>query len=78
MDLDTYNKHINAGLLAGKDSTCGNKINYKSEGSAVKAADKMLTKKEFKANYDVVNTTDDPPKLSKMFFYEVERKKFKE
>ena len=38
----------------------------------------LLTKKEFKANYDVVNTTDDPPKLSKMFFYEVERKKFKE
>lgn len=44
MDLDTYNKHINAGLLAGKDSTCGNKINYKSEGSAVKAADKMNAK----------------------------------
>lgn len=38
----------------------------------------LLTKKEFKANYDVVNTTDDPPKLSEMFFYEVERKKFKE
>ena len=38
----------------------------------------LLTKKEFKANYDVVNTTDDPPKLSKKFFYEVERKKFKE
>ena len=38
----------------------------------------ILTKKEFKQLYNVINTTDDPPKLSKMFFYEVERKLFKE
>lgn len=49
-----------------------------SRQTIVTIRNNLLTKKEFKARYDVVNTTDDPPKLSKMFFYEVERKKFKE
>ena len=48
-----------------------------SRQTIVTIRNNLLTKKEFKANYDVVNTTDDPPKLSETFFYEVERKKFK-
>lgn len=58
-------------------------LNYTGYASAsrqtiVTIRNNLLTTKEFKANYDVVNRTDDLPKLSKMFFYEVERKKFEE
>lgn len=44
MDLTTYDSHIQAGLLAGEEATCGTKIDYKTEISANKAADKMNSK----------------------------------
>lgn len=36
--------HLKAGEKAGKDRTCGNKISYSSEESALKASAKMNTK----------------------------------
>lgn len=44
MEIATYDRHIAAGLLAGRDATHGNKIDYKSEVSADKAAKKMNAK----------------------------------
>jgi hypothetical protein len=36
--------HIKAGLIIGKDSTCGNKIDYKTEVSADRAVESMNVK----------------------------------
>ena len=44
VDKFTHNRHIQAGLIAGKDATCGKKIDYKSETTANKAANRMNTK----------------------------------
>lgn len=44
MDKDVYDLHITAGLKAGKDRTCGKKINYITECSAEKAVTAMNKK----------------------------------
>jgi hypothetical protein len=44
MNEDLQNLHLEAGLKIGKDKTCGNKINYGSEDTAVIAAEKMNQK----------------------------------
>lgn len=38
--------HLKAGWRAGKDRTCGKKVDYKTEESAAKAAVKMSEKYE--------------------------------
>ncbi len=44
MDTKIYELHINAGKKAGIDSTCGKKIGYSTEESALKAAIAMNKK----------------------------------
>ena len=44
MDEETFQLHINAGLKAGLDKTCGKKIAYPTEDSARRAADEMNAK----------------------------------
>lgn len=44
MDGKEILMHIRAGLVYGQDATCGNKIDYKREESAVKAARAMMDK----------------------------------
>jgi hypothetical protein len=44
MDASLYQLHVNAGLKAGKERTCGAKVNYQSEESAQRAADQMNAK----------------------------------
>jgi hypothetical protein len=50
MDEDLFTLHINAGLKAGRESTCGKKVAYPSEESASRAAaevnKKSSTRKE--------------------------------
>ena len=41
MDDVTYRLHIWAGILAGRENTCDNKIDYRSEETATKAANEM-------------------------------------
>lgn len=44
MNEDIYNLHLNAGRAIGKDKTCACKIDYKSEETAIEAADRMNSK----------------------------------
>lgn len=44
MEKEIYDLHINAGFICGKEHTCGNKINYGSEETATKSAEKMSIK----------------------------------
>lgn len=44
MDDVLYEKHIRAGLVAGRDRTCGKKVDFKSEATAVKVAVKLSAK----------------------------------
>lgn len=44
MDEETMQLHIAAGHFYGRDASCGNKIDYKSESSAQRAADAMMAK----------------------------------
>ena len=44
MDNLTRLTHMYNGMIAGEESTCENKIDYKSEASAEKAAAKMNAK----------------------------------
>ena len=44
MDANDHDMHIRAGIAYGKDATCGNKIDYKSESSANRAVEKMMKK----------------------------------
>lgn len=48
MDEETTQKHLMAGLKAGRESTCGSKINYKSELRAVDTAARMNQRKSLK------------------------------
>lgn len=41
MDQELFALHVNAGLKAGRDSTCGKKVAYSSEESAARAAAEM-------------------------------------
>lgn len=44
MDKELFELHINAGQKAGQERTCGKKIAYPSEESALRAADQMNAK----------------------------------
>ncbi len=44
MQRETYNLHITLGLQSGRESTCGKKVDYKSEPTASKAAASMMRK----------------------------------
>lgn len=44
MDKEVYSLHLNAGKKCGKERTCGNKVNYKSEKTAKKVAKKLSIK----------------------------------
>jgi hypothetical protein len=44
MDEDLQKLHIEAGRLCGKDKTCGDKINYITEATAIQAAERMNKK----------------------------------
>jgi hypothetical protein len=41
MDAHLYQLHLQAGERSGRDSACGQKVDYKSEDSAVRAADRL-------------------------------------
>ena len=53
MDAELQQLHLNAGRKAGVERTCGKKVRYPSEESAVRAADEMnhkpTTKKPLEA-----------------------------
>ena len=44
MENKVYNLHLKAGFQAGKDRTCGKKIDYGSESTALKAVFKISEK----------------------------------
>lgn len=44
MDKELFDLHINAGKKAGQERTCGKKVAYGSEESALKAAGQMNAK----------------------------------
>jgi RNA processing factor Prp31 len=44
MNEDIQKLHIQAGLVIGKDKTCGKKINYTNEDKAAQYAEKMNSK----------------------------------
>jgi hypothetical protein len=44
MDAELRELHLNAGRKAGADRTCGKKVRYPAEASAVRAADEMNQK----------------------------------
>jgi len=44
MEPEAISMHIAAGLHYGIDATCGNKVDYKSEATAEKSADKLSIK----------------------------------
>lgn len=44
MDAETYKFHIESGRRAGKDRTCGKKVDWKSEERATQTAEKMSLK----------------------------------
>jgi len=44
MDEETMLRHLYAGRRAGREATCGTKVDYKSEPSAFKAAVAMMAK----------------------------------
>ena len=46
MDEATRQMHLEAGRQSGRDATCGPKIDYKSEESAVRAAEAMNSKQK--------------------------------
>ena len=44
MEKELRELHIKAGLVIGKERTCGNKINYETEASADRSAESMNIK----------------------------------
>lgn len=44
MDAVEHGLHLRAGRAYGREATCGTKIDYKSEESASKAAEKLSVK----------------------------------
>jgi hypothetical protein len=44
MDEDIQKLHIQAGLVIGKEKTCGKKINYLTEDQAAESVEKMNSK----------------------------------
>ncbi len=46
MDEETRARHMSAGEAYGRAATCGNKIDYKSEKSAARAAEAMNAKSD--------------------------------
>ena len=46
MDAKTIAWHLDIGRLAGKESACGKKVDYKSEATAEKAAASMNKKSD--------------------------------
>jgi hypothetical protein len=44
MDEDIQKLHIQAGLVIGKEKTCGKKINYLTEDKAAESVEKMNSK----------------------------------
>ena len=44
MDEAEFNMHIEAGLAAGKERTCGKKTDFKSEETAARVAPKVSVK----------------------------------
>ena len=46
MDEKTRQLHLEAGRQSGRDATCGTKVDYRSEESAVRAAEAMNAKSE--------------------------------
>ncbi len=44
MEKELFDLHINAGTKAGQERTCGKKVAYSSEESAVRAAEEMNAK----------------------------------
>lgn len=44
MDTVTHDLHIQAGTIAGREATCGTKVDYQSEETAAKAALTMNAK----------------------------------
>jgi hypothetical protein len=45
MTNDTFIKHYIISAISGQEHSCGNKIDYKSEQTATKSADKINTKR---------------------------------
>jgi hypothetical protein len=44
MNEDIYNLHLTAGMAIGREKTCGQKINYQTEETAIEAATRMNSK----------------------------------
>lgn len=44
MDAETKQLHLDVSRLCGKNSACGNKIDYQSEATAQRSADVMLAR----------------------------------
>ena len=51
MDPKLIELHQKAGLVCGREHTCGKKVNYKSEESATKASEGFM--KKGKAKYEL-------------------------
>jgi hypothetical protein len=44
MNKDLQQLHIKVGIIIGKEKTCGKKINYQTEETAIEAAEQMNQK----------------------------------